>query len=165
MMMTRPDRSPVGSRVGAQHAVCAGVNRGAARSSARTRAAPVNVAFVLDRSGSMGGEKIELARRAVDHALRLLRSDDRFSLVVYDSEIDVIVESTLATPRACEHARARLASIEARDSTDLCGGWLAGCEQVARIHRGRRAGPLPAPHRRPGQSRRHRSGRDRHSRA
>ena len=97
---------------------------------------PVNVAFVLDRSGSMAGEKIELARRAVDHALRLLRSTDRFSLVAYDSEIDVVVESTFATPEASAHARARLASIEARASTDLCGGWLAGCEQVARVIEG-----------------------------
>ena len=101
---------------------------------------PVNVAFVLDRSGSMNGSKIELARRAVDHALRLLRSDDRFALVVYDSEIDVVVESTPATHDACEHARARLASIEARDSTDLCGGWLAGCEQMARYIEGQGLG-------------------------
>jgi Ca-activated chloride channel family protein len=97
---------------------------------------PVNVAFVLDRSGSMGGEKIGLARRAVDHALRLLRSTDRFSLVVYDSEIDVVVGSTLATPAACAEARTRLASIQARHSTDLCGGWLAGCEQLARFIEG-----------------------------
>ena len=98
--------------------------------------APVNVAFVLDRSGSMNGSKIRLARRAVDHALRLLRGDDRFALVVYDSQIDVVVESTPATHEACERARALLASIEARDSTDLCGGWLAGCEQVARYIEG-----------------------------
>ena len=41
---------------------------------------PVNVAFVLDRSGSMGGKKIQLARQAVEHALKLLREDDRFSI-------------------------------------------------------------------------------------
>jgi Ca-activated chloride channel homolog len=94
--------------------------------------APVNVAFVLDRSGSMDGGKIELARRAVDHALRLLRSDDRFSLVVYDSQIEVVAESTLATHQACAQARGRLEAIQPRGTTDLCGGWLAGCEQVAR---------------------------------
>ncbi len=101
---------------------------------------PINVAFVLDRSGSMNGSKITLARRAIDHALRLLRSDDRFSLVVYDSQIDVIVESTAATHDACERARAQLASIGARHSTDLCGGWLAGCEQVARYIEGQGLG-------------------------
>jgi len=93
---------------------------------------PVNVAFVLDRSGSMGGNKIQLARQAVDHALKLLRADDRFSLVVYDDVIDVVVESTEASAEALANARARLAAIDARGSTDLCGGWLAGCEQVAR---------------------------------
>jgi len=93
---------------------------------------PANVSIVLDRSGSMGGQKFELARRAVDHALRLLRSEDRFSLVVYDEHIDVLVESTLATPEARRHAGQRLESVHPRGSTDLCGGWLAGCEQVAR---------------------------------
>jgi Ca-activated chloride channel family protein len=43
------------------------------------RREPVNVALVLDRSGSMGGQKIQLARQAVDCALKLLREDDRFS--------------------------------------------------------------------------------------
>ena len=98
--------------------------------------APVNVAFVLDRSGSMGGAKFQLARRAIDHALCLLRGDDRFSVVVYDEHVTVVVESSLATRGACEDARARLASIHPRGSTDLCAGWLAGCEQVARYIEG-----------------------------
>jgi Ca-activated chloride channel family protein len=53
--------------------------------------------------------------------------------VVYDSQIDVIVASALATPEACASARARLASIDAGDRTDLCGGWWAGYEQVAPV--------------------------------
>jgi Ca-activated chloride channel family protein len=134
MITVQTDRSLVRARAhSTRYALASIVAPRAERTHTRR---PVNVAFVLDRSGSMGGEKIELARRAVDHALRLLRSDDRFSLVVYDSTIDVIVASTLATHRACEHARARLASVEARHSTDLCGGWLAGCEQVARFIEG-----------------------------
>jgi Ca-activated chloride channel family protein len=134
IMSVRTDRSVVrASAHSTRHAV---VSIAAPRADRAHTRGPVNVAFVLDRSGSMGGEKITLARRAVDHALRLLRGTDRFSLVVYDSQIDVIVESTLATPDACTQARTRLASIEARDSTDLCGGWLAGCEQLARFIEG-----------------------------
>ena len=106
--------------------------------------------FRIDRSGSMGGSKFELARRAVDHALRLLRSDDRFSLVVYDNEITVIAESVPATPDACQRAGPRWA-VHPRGSTNLCGGWLAGCEQVAQYHGGRHGRCLPA-HGRPGQS-------------
>src|SRR6185503_14056902 len=62
---------------------------------------PINVALVLDRSGSMESErKFGLARDAVEQSLRMLRPEDRFSLVVYDTQIDVIAASTRATPDA-----------------------------------------------------------------
>jgi Ca-activated chloride channel homolog len=92
---------------------------------------PIRVSFVLDRSGSMGGSKIRLAREAVRRALQMLRSDDRFALVAYDDVVDVVVASTAASAEAKRNADRRLAEIDARGSTDLAGGWLEGCEQVA----------------------------------
>jgi Ca-activated chloride channel family protein len=91
----------------------------------------LNVAFVLDRSGSMGGSKIELARAAVIQAVRVLRSDDRFAVVSYDNEIEVVVPSTHATPEAVQNAVAQVQDIRARGNTNLGGGWLKGCEQMA----------------------------------
>ena len=96
----------------------------------RTRE-PVNVAFVIDRSGSMGGEKIRLAREAVVQALRLLRATDRFAVVMYDNEIDVVVQSTEASAEAVRNAITQVERIEARGNTDLGGGWLKGCEEIA----------------------------------
>ncbi len=87
---------------------------------------PINVSLVLDRSGSMGGQKIELVREAVRKALAMLRPDDRFSLVVYDDRIDVLVASTPASAEARRNAERMLARIDARGSTDLGGGWLTG---------------------------------------
>lgn len=92
---------------------------------------PVNLAFVLDRSGSMAGAKIELAKRAVEEAIARLDTRDRFSIVVYDEVIDVVVESTPASAEARRNATARLATVDARGSTNLGEGWLRGCEQVA----------------------------------
>jgi Ca-activated chloride channel family protein len=92
---------------------------------------PVNLAFVIDRSGSMGGEKIDLAKQAVREALATLGERDRFSIVTYDDQIDVVVESTPATDEARRNAIARLAEVNARGSTNLSGGWLCGAEQVA----------------------------------
>ena len=91
----------------------------------------VNVAFVLDRSGSMAGQKIELAKRAIEFAVGRLLPTDRFSIVCYDDRIDVVVEGTHASGEAKSAGLKRLASIGARGSTDLGGGWLRGAEQVA----------------------------------
>ena len=92
---------------------------------------PLNVSFVIDRSGSMGGSKITLAREAVIQALRMLRDTDRFSVIAYDTDIDVIVPSTRATAEAVRNGADRVKELQARGSTDLSGGWLKGCEQIA----------------------------------
>jgi Ca-activated chloride channel homolog len=99
---------------------------------ARDGRMPVNVSLVLDRSGSMeDGRKFTLARQAVEQALRMLRSDDCFSLVVYDDEIDLLAPSSLATAAAKTRALDALKDIGPRGSTNLGAGWLRGCEQVA----------------------------------
>jgi Ca-activated chloride channel family protein len=92
---------------------------------------PVNLAFVLDRSGSMAGSKLHLAHEAVRESIARLHDDDRFAIVVYDEQIDVVVSSTRATAEARRMAVARLSEIGARGSTNLGEGWLRGCEQVA----------------------------------
>lgn len=96
-----------------------------------TKRPAVNVAIVLDRSGSMDGAKLQLAKDATRKALALLGRQDRFSLVVYDEHIDVLLESTAATAESLDLALRRLDAVDARGSTDLGSGWLKGCEQVA----------------------------------
>ncbi|HOQ59832.1 MAG TPA: VWA domain-containing protein [Vicinamibacterales bacterium] len=97
----------------------------------KTGREPLHLALVLDRSGSMGGPKIVLAREAVRQALQALEPTDRFSLVAYDDQIDVVVESVKASAEARRSALAKLAQIDSRGSTDLHGGWAAGCSQLA----------------------------------
>lgn len=97
---------------------------------ATQRRTPTDVAFVLDRSGSMGGEKIELAKQAVDEACRHLREDDRAALVVFDNEIDVLHRLEPATSRVKTGLRMALLGVDARGGTNLSGGWFAGCQEL-----------------------------------
>jgi len=96
------------------------------------RRPPVNLGFVLDRSGSMGGHnKLGLAKQAVLEAIHRLDAPDRFAVVTYDDQVDVVVPGTEATPVARHSAAERLRTVRERNSTDLHAGWLSGCEQVA----------------------------------
>jgi Ca-activated chloride channel homolog len=96
------------------------------------RRPPVNLAFVLDRSGSMGGhDKLTLAKQAVLESIHRLDDEDRFSVVVYDSEIDVVMPAGPASGAARRTAAERLRTVEPRGSTALHGGWVTGCSEVA----------------------------------
>lgn len=93
---------------------------------------PANLAFVLDRSGSMSGQaKLTLARQAVLEAVGRLEASDRFAVVVYDDLVDVLVPGTAASDESRHLAGRQLAAVQPRGSTDLHAGWLAGCEQAA----------------------------------
>lgn len=94
---------------------------------------PLDLAVVVDRSGSMSGGKLELAKRGVEHALRLLDERDTISLVAYDDRIDVLTTQLRYSHAAHDSVVRRLRQLEPRGSTDLAGGWLAGCDQLAAI--------------------------------
>ncbi|MBA3672419.1 MAG: VWA domain-containing protein [Gemmatimonadaceae bacterium] len=99
---------------------------------ARASRVPVHVALVLDRSGSMDGErKFALAREAVEQSLAMLRPEDRFTLVVYDTEVDVLSSDVQASAEATRAALRKLAAVGPRGGTDLHAGWVAGVAPLA----------------------------------
>lgn len=56
-----------------------------------TKRSPINLALVIDRSGSMGGDRIQQATEAAVMAVNTLSAQDTLSVVIYDDVVDVIV--------------------------------------------------------------------------
>jgi Ca-activated chloride channel family protein len=92
--------------------------------------APVNVAMVIDTSGSMKGEPIVEARKAALALLDALADDDRLAVITFHSKTDVLLESTPLDDDAREQARKGIESMRALGTTDMAGGVQAAIDQV-----------------------------------
>ncbi len=92
---------------------------------------PLRLALVLDRSGSMQGEKLETAKRSALAVLHRLDERDRVAVVVFDNVVDVVHPAAAATAALKAQVRSALAEIHARATTALHEGWLTGCQAIA----------------------------------
>jgi Ca-activated chloride channel family protein len=87
------------------------------------RAVAKNVIFVLDRSGSMQGEKVEQARRALKFCVDSLNPQDSFQIITFATGITTFSDEGLvkATPKNIEKARSFIADIKSSGGTDIDG--------------------------------------------
>lgn len=92
---------------------------------------------VLDRSGSMGGERLDGAKIALLSLIDRLDPTDNFGLVAFDDQVQVVVPAgPLSDKPAVKRA---IAAIDAGGSTDLSSGYLRGLQEGRRV-----AGPAGA---------------------
>lgn len=100
----------------------------AARPPKEVKRPPVNLSLVLDRSGSMSGEKLQKAKEAAIEALRRLGGDDLFSVVAYNHIVQTVVPARSAGDT--EWIEARINSFSAGGNTALFGGVSQGAAEV-----------------------------------
>ena len=82
---------------------------------------PVNVAFVLDHSGSMRGNKLRATKAAVNLALDRLGDNDNVAIVLFNHETVVLVPSQ---PAANREAIKRLVSgVRDEGGTKIAAPW------------------------------------------
>lgn len=93
---------------------------------------PINVALVIDRSGSMAGDRIVAAKEAAHVALDRLAADDIVSLVAYNHRVDILAPATRlgAARQDLERAIDRLTP---DGTTALYDGTKEGGQQVAKF--------------------------------
>lgn len=89
---------------------------------------PLNISLVLDRSGSMAGDKMENAKRTAKAVIDRLGPEDMVSIVNYDDQVEVSFAQ--GPVRDKEDLRRRIDRISDRGSTALAAGMQEGYRQV-----------------------------------
>ena len=87
---------------------------------------PVNLALVIDRSGSMDGSPIKAAKIAATQIAEQLTSKDRLSLVSFDSEVINHFSNIQMDNEGSRYAKRTISELYARSMTNLSGGWFEG---------------------------------------
>jgi Ca-activated chloride channel family protein len=92
------------------------------------QSAPLNLCLVLDRSGSMAGQKIENLRRAVELVIDQLDPMDILSIVLFDDRAEVLVPATPVTDKNA--LKAKVKGITDRGGTEMSKGMQLGIQEL-----------------------------------
>ncbi len=92
---------------------------------------PCALVVVLDRSGSMGGGRLDGAKQALTSLVTRLQPDDVFGLVVFDTEVDLVVPAGRLSDRAA--VIRRIDQVTPGGCTDLAAGYLRGLQESRRV--------------------------------
>lgn len=93
---------------------------------------PVNLSIVIDRSGSMQGQRMSNALSAARGMIGRLRNGDTVSVVAYNTNSTVVVPPTTLTDLTRTDVSLGLRDIEARGNTCISCGIEAGLDQLSR---------------------------------
>jgi Ca-activated chloride channel family protein len=94
-----------------------------------------DMVVIVDRSGSMSGEKLFFAKEAMRHLVRRLGDNDRLGVVAYDSYANILIPLSYATADARSRWLRKIDALRVRGNTNMSGGLDLGLGMLERSRR------------------------------
>jgi len=95
---------------------------------------PLNIGIVIDRSGSMAGQKLTDALEATRRIVDQLLPDDRCAIVAFDQRASLLADAMPVTSAQQHLMHAALANVRSGGSTNISEGWFMAVERLQRGH-------------------------------
>lgn len=92
---------------------------------------PMALSLVIDRSGSMAGDKIANARMAAQNFVSRLRNGDILSIYAYDDTVMNVFGPSVLEPASRELVTSRINSLQPGGSTNIYGGMAAAQQALS----------------------------------
>ena len=99
----------------------------------REERAALNIALVIDASGSMRGNKLKAAKLAALGLAERLTPRDRLTVVSFASDVRVHLDAVRVTTENALRIQAEISRLETRGMTCLSEGWFTGAECAAHV--------------------------------
>jgi Ca-activated chloride channel family protein len=94
------------------------------------------VIFVVDRSGSMGGGRLDLVKNTIGELIGRLSPEDHVAIVSFDTEIEIHQPMALVSSINPQSLRRNLATLDPRGGTNIELGFRAGVEEAKKLPSG-----------------------------
>ncbi|MDF1663530.1 MAG: VWA domain-containing protein [Planctomycetota bacterium] len=101
---------------------------------------PLNLALILDRSGSMTGSKLRFTKVAAGFLIDRLRPVDQLAILAYDHEVEVLCPLSSGDKKAL--FKEALTRLSPRGYTNLSAAWLYGLSMIEKSKETRPQGSI-----------------------
>ncbi len=98
---------------------------------------PKDIVFVLDKSGSMSGTKIQQMKTSFKHIIDKLETNERFNVITFNTEVTPYSQEMLEVNSDNKgEVKDHIDSIDAGGSTNINGATLKGIETINKLELG-----------------------------